>query len=207
MNPYQELGVPKDADAATVKRAYRKAAKQAHPDRGGDAKAMTRVNVAYDILSDPQRRERYDLGGEDLPATPPLELRARIQLGMAFQQALQRPERVNIPKAAKVFLTDQQRAGKAQIAEMKQLQERFRARLSDVIFAGKPGEQNVFLDQANAALGDLQRRIEATGETVEAIGVAIELLVAYSSTVPDRQPGGFTFGGSPFADILRYHQT
>jgi curved DNA-binding protein CbpA len=206
VNPYEELGIAKDADAATVKRAYRKAAKRAHPDRGGDAQAMTRVNVAYDILSDPARRERYDLGGEDIPATPPLELRARMQLGMAFQHALQNPARVNIPKAAKVFLTDQQRAGKAQIAEMKQLQERFKARLSDVIFAGKPGEQNVFLDQANAALGDLQRRIEATGETVEAIAVAIELLAAYSSTVPDRQPGGFTYG-SPFADILRYHQT
>lgn len=204
MNPYEELGVAKDADAASIKRAYRKAAKKAHPDRGGDARAMTRVNVAYDILSDPLRRERYDLGGEDIPATPPLELRARMQLGMAFHQALQAPQRVNIPKAAQIFLREQHLAGKAQIAEMKQLQERFRARLPDVLFAGKPGEQNVFLDQANAAIGDLQRRIEATGETVEAIAHALELLAAYSSSVPERQPGGFTFGGF---DILRYHQT
>lgn len=207
MNPYEELGVPKDADASTIKRAYRKRSSAAHPDRGGDARAMTRINVAYDILSDPARRERYDLGGEDIPPTPPLELRARIQLAMAFQQVLQRPERVNIPKNAKIFLSEQMRAGRAQIAEMKQIQERFKARMSDVLFAGSPGEQNVFQDQANAALSDLQRRIDATGETVEAIARAIELLAAYSSTVSERKPGGFTFGGSPFAEILRYHQT
>lgn len=202
MNPYEVLGVPKDADSAAIKHAYRRAAKKAHPDRGGDARAMTRVNVAYDILSDPLRRERYNLGGEDIPPAPPLELRARIQLAMAFQQALQRPERVNIPKAARTFLQEQRRQGQAQIAEMKSIVVRFKARMSDVLFKGPESEPNVFLDQANAALGDLERRIQATTETLEAIDRALQLLEHYASTVPDQQ-----FRSTSFFDILQYHQS
>lgn len=205
VNPYEVLGVPKDADAGTVKRAYRQAAKKAHPDRGGNPQAMTRVNVAYDILSDPARRERYDVGGEDLPPTPPLELRARIQLAMAFQHMLQNPQRVNIPAGAKAFLCEQRRAGQAQISEMKAIQARFKARMPDVEFAGAPGEPNVFLDQLNASVADLQRRMEATGETLEAIGRALELLAAYTSRVAEPQFGG-AFRQPSFLDILAYHQ-
>lgn len=61
---YAVLGVPKDADAATLKKAYRKLARRLHPDQNpGDAKAEERfkeVGEAYAVLSDPQQREQYD---------------------------------------------------------------------------------------------------------------------------------------------------
>ena len=61
---YAELGVAKDADQATVKKAYRKLAKQYHPDSSkGDQKAEERfktVSEAYDVISDPKRRAEYD---------------------------------------------------------------------------------------------------------------------------------------------------
>ena len=61
---YQALGVPKDADAATIKRAFRNKASKAHPDKGGDANTMALVNRAHDVLSDTERRARYDSTGE-----------------------------------------------------------------------------------------------------------------------------------------------
>ncbi len=61
---YATLGVPKDADATAIKKAFRKLARQLHPDaRPGDAKAEARfkeVGEAYAVLSDAEQRKQYD---------------------------------------------------------------------------------------------------------------------------------------------------
>jgi curved DNA-binding protein CbpA len=61
---YQELGLNRGAEHEAVKAAYRACAKREHPDRGGDAERFDRIQRAYDVLSDPQRRARYDATGE-----------------------------------------------------------------------------------------------------------------------------------------------
>src|SRR5881397_1713782 len=66
-DPYKILGVDKKASAEDIKKAYRKLARQYHPDRNpGDEKAEERfkeISEAYDVLSDPEKRKRYDRGG------------------------------------------------------------------------------------------------------------------------------------------------
>ncbi len=61
---YAALGVPKDADDAAIKKAYRKLARQYHPDQNaGDAAAEARfkeIGEAYAVLSDPEHRKQYD---------------------------------------------------------------------------------------------------------------------------------------------------
>ncbi|WP_407320315.1 DnaJ C-terminal domain-containing protein [Isoptericola halotolerans] len=61
---YAALGVPKDADQAAIKKAYRKLARQYHPDQNpGDASAETRfkeIGEAYAVLSDTEQRQQYD---------------------------------------------------------------------------------------------------------------------------------------------------
>ncbi len=61
---YAELGVAKDADQATIKKAYRKLAKKHHPDATkGDAKAEDKfkaISEAYDVVSDTKKRAEYD---------------------------------------------------------------------------------------------------------------------------------------------------
>jgi curved DNA-binding protein CbpA len=66
VNLYEVLGIGKNADPAGVKRAYRKRAQKAHPDRGGSAEDFVAVNRAYEILSDPVRRLAYDNGEPDV---------------------------------------------------------------------------------------------------------------------------------------------
>ena len=64
---YELLGVPRDADADTIKRAYRRLARQLHPDLNPDPATQERfkeVSRAYEVLSDPQKRAAYDRGGD-----------------------------------------------------------------------------------------------------------------------------------------------
>lgn len=63
-DPYETLGVSKDASPADIKRAYRNAAKKAHPDTGGDPAAFHALQRAHDVLSDAERRARYDETGD-----------------------------------------------------------------------------------------------------------------------------------------------
>lgn len=68
-DPYDILGVNKDASADDIRKAYRKQAKECHPDlHPGDAKAEARfkdISTAHDLLSDPEKRKRFDNGEID----------------------------------------------------------------------------------------------------------------------------------------------
>lgn len=75
-DPYSVLGVARGASEADVKKAYRKLAKELHPDTNKDkaaAERFSRVTAAYDLLSDKDKRARFDRGeidGDGNPAAP-----------------------------------------------------------------------------------------------------------------------------------------
>jgi molecular chaperone DnaJ len=66
---YGILGVRRNASADEIKRAYRKLAREYHPDVNADPEAHEKfkdINAAYEVLSDPAKREMVDLGGDPL---------------------------------------------------------------------------------------------------------------------------------------------
>ena len=62
-NLYDTLGVAKNASAEELKKAYRKLAREHHPDQGGDETRFKEIQGAYDVLSDPEKRQQYDQWG------------------------------------------------------------------------------------------------------------------------------------------------
>ena len=60
MDPYQILGVPKDASKSAIKKAYRKLAMEHHPDQGGTEDRFKQINEAYSILSNEDKKNQYD---------------------------------------------------------------------------------------------------------------------------------------------------
>jgi DnaJ-class molecular chaperone len=73
-DPYSTLGVSKGADEKAIKLAYRKLAKELHPDKNKDnpkaSERFSEVTQAYDLLSDPKKRGQYDRGEIDENGQP-----------------------------------------------------------------------------------------------------------------------------------------
>ena len=85
---YQVLGVPRDADAETIKNAFRELALEYHPDRNkspGATERFKEIAEAYGILSDPKKRAQYDSGGfAGVADFSPEDLFAGIDFGDIF---------------------------------------------------------------------------------------------------------------------------
>ena len=80
MNPYEVLGVERDANEKTIKSAYRKLSKAHHPDAGGERDTFERIKLAFDVLSSPERRKRYDTTGRiDISPITAVKIKEMIQ--------------------------------------------------------------------------------------------------------------------------------
>ena len=99
-NPYSTLGVPRNADAGTIKRAYKEKAKEHHPDRGGDSSKFAEISNAYDTLKDPNKRAFFDQTGS-----------TNQQQGFSRQQGFGGFEDI----FAQMFRQNQQRQAEARI--------------------------------------------------------------------------------------------
>ena len=98
---YETLGVAEDADEADVKRAYRRRAVETHPDAGGDPAEFRRVQEAYEVLSDPERRARYDETGlvDDPEKARETARRMAVEVLVAMVEGA--PEHVDYAAAAR----------------------------------------------------------------------------------------------------------
>lgn len=118
-NPYQTLGVNRDAAADEIKRAYRKLASQHHPDRGGDTKTFQDIQAAYDTLSDPNRRAAYDnpgFGG-GFRADAPFDFQTIFDIfGTRFQHPGQQQRRQQARMSLWITLRDVAQGGRRTIS-------------------------------------------------------------------------------------------
>jgi curved DNA-binding protein CbpA len=147
---YEELGVKRNADAAAIKAAGKRVAKETHPDRpgGGDPERFARSRRALAVLSDPAAREHYDRTGDDGGGRSKLEDPVAMILIQALEAALSKlidedPEYFDLPAGMRERLD-------AQIAQGEEAQEG--------------------IAEAQAKLEELAARLSFNGEGPDVIG-------------------------------------
>lgn len=159
---YVELGISRDATDKDVHRAYRRASKSAHPDMpGGSQEKFAALTLAHDVLSDPERRRRYDETGEVSPTmADSLQADALNILMQLLQKAIvgvlqqkRQPKQVDLVGLVRNDLAWQiTEAGKADLEAAKQIEI-----IEDLIprFKAKEGKPNWFATMLRGQINDI----------------------------------------------------
>lgn len=176
MNPYHTLGVEPTASPEEIKAAYRRKAKQHHPDKGGEG--FEQIGKAYALLTDPAARTHYDRTGEsEKGRLSPISL-----LTALFSEAIQQDVTQNIVNVVRTALHQgaeklrkAQRGKKAELSRMEKLTGRVKTK------PGTPNIVDLIIDERIALL----HRDLAVIESEIALGAAaLAILDDYTDDLP-----------------------
>lgn len=184
---YQILGVNKNASQAKIKKAYYAKANIHHPDKGGDEAEFKLIAEAYAILSDPDKRKRYNETGET--AQPKNEKIINEAILNAFLGALRADALNPLSAAVKKIKTDREELlmnkMKFEIARSKLQSKR------DLVSTSS--EMNLFQGLVDQELGNIDRSLKMLSESISYADRCLAILETYSWL--GEQPGIVFTGG------------
>ena len=202
---YDTLGVEPTASPDEIKRAYRKRARETHPDHGGDTAEAAQVNGAYLVLSDPAKREKYDRTGQDEAPGDTLGQAIAVAMG-AFDKAIAAAgdhfQLANLIVDAKRYLDHERQQGMTATASLRQAAKRTGKILRRLKFKGSG--QNFMARQLEEAMRRQEADIAGNENRLAIIARARLILDDYDYQM-DAPPmaarpfhptstGGFTMG-------------
>lgn len=194
MSLYDALGIDKDATIDAVKRAFRGRAKKCHPDAGGSKEQFALICRAKDILSDPERRAKYDRTGEEDAGGPDQSEAFAMDVAMqSVAHVLREIEGRGGRYAEHDLIKNAIAKIKADIATMNENARRMRAEATkqrDIAkrFRSKKGKPNRLRTMFENNAASLERNAEAALTPVKIGEGAIELLRDHSFEVSAPQP-------------------
>ncbi len=179
IDPYEMLGVDRDANDQTIRTAYRKAAKAAHPDFGGDAEQFARLQAVYELLKDPVRRKVFDDTGYDPQLAEPRDLKGLMMLETLVNDFIldeREPGSFDPVAAMRRKLSDDIVKSRFHILEL----ERHRALRKHLDRLGRRPETDVLGSMLRARSRSIAEAIKTTEEQIKTIEQAYEMLEGYS---------------------------
>lgn len=177
IDPYETLGLERDADEQAIKTAWRKAAKTVHPDQGGDRDDFGRLQACYELLKDPVRRKVYDNTGYDPQLADPRDLKGILMLETLVNEFIldeREPGSFDPLAAMRRKLSDDIVKSRFHILEL----ERHRARVRQHIdrLGRRPAADVLgsMLRTRSQSIADAIRNAEAQIEAIEQAYVMLE---------------------------------
>ena len=190
IDPYQLLGLERDADEAAVKAAYRKAAKSAHPDAGGDLDAFGRLNASYELLKDPVRRRVYDDTGYDPQLADATDLKGLMMLETLVNEMIldeRAPGSFDPVAGLRRKLTDDLLKARFHILELERHRTRVRQHADRI---GRRPENDVLGAMLRARAQSITEAIKGAETQISAIERAYAMLEGYSYELEAAGPRG-----------------
>lgn len=194
LDPYAELGVDKDASEADIKAAFRKRAKETHPDRnGGSSDHFERVKSAHLVLADPERRKKYDETGDTGERTQKtIHQRAMELVGSLIGAAIDSDkdiEHTDILDDIARFIADNVKDYERQQKKLKATLKRAEKLAKKV--KRKKGGENLVSRIAETHARTLRKNIEVVTEIIDVHARAKEILADYSYEFVPLEPTGW----------------
>jgi curved DNA-binding protein CbpA len=209
---YDKLGVPKDAALETIKKAFRRKASKAHPDKGGTVEKFHAIRLAYEVLSDSSKRAKYDeTGGYD---NAPDNETARVNelFVQIFEQVVQlhsgNIKSANIFKLMEHDIHKKQAELSAAVTGIRKEQDVKRYIISKLAFKGTSGETNILHNALEANIAHLQVSIDNAQKQQEVYGKLLAMIpiyeFAYEPVVSDNSDGIISrYTDEVFGEYLR----
>ena len=185
MDPYKVLEIERTSTLGEIKRAYRRLSRKHHPDKGGSDEMMAQVNLAYEILKDPDSRDLFDRTG-NIHQGPSFEDVARSRILTIFIDSAKkhRWQKGNYVEAIRKALNQDAHKLKSKHGELTDVCSLMGTMIpehhegdSDNMFVGAIRGQQAMIE------GDLEKIVFEQ----QVIKAAIELLKPYTDNLPPQE--------------------
>jgi curved DNA-binding protein CbpA len=179
IEPYELLGVAREADDAAIKAAYRRLAKSSHPDSGGDADSFAQLKLAYELLKDPIRRKVYDETGYDPQLAEVKDLEGLLILEKIINDMVldeREPGSFDPVAMMRRKLTDEVVQARFHVFELERHRGRIRNHIDRI--STRP-TADVLGSMLRTRVSSITDAIEKASKHVEAIERAYEMLEGY----------------------------
>lgn len=179
IDPYEILGVGRDADEAAIRTAFRRLAKESHPDSGGDADAFVMSQTAQELLLDPLRRKVFDATGYDPELADSRDIQGLMLIEKLVNDiVLDEREPGSFDPVEKMRATLQSDIRKARF-HMREMESHGARVNRHLLRLGHRSGADVLGYMLRARIEAIAKAAEETGRQIEASERALKMLEAY----------------------------
>jgi curved DNA-binding protein CbpA len=189
-DPYDILGVGRDADEAAIRTAFRRLAKESHPDSGGDTDAFVLVQKAQDLLLDPVRRKVFDATGYDPELADARDIQGLMLIEKLVNDIVldeREPGSFDPLEKMRAMLQSEIRKARFHMREMESHGARVNRHLRRL---GHSAGTDVLGYMFRARMEAIAKAIHDSEKQVKAGERALEMLDIYSYEIDTAQPAG-----------------
>lgn len=195
MNLYKLLGVKKNATTAQIRKAFRTLSKSCHPDmEGGDAEKFKLLSMAHEVLTNPERRERYDKTGRSDPS-PVTDERIKLFLKSNLKEIIQNRFSIDyMDVRGQIILNVERGLSQARGQEQELLRLMERTKNMGKRFKKKSKSSNLVQQVLDGEIAQMEGELHNVRNAIELAEASIEALKDYNYEVDPTSEGPLNAG-------------